>query len=433
MTSEGAETPEASKAASDTRAGSEATREQSEPRSGSEKSSGEESEARSASDTRARSEATREQSEPREGEGAGETDDIPLNIAGHEEREAPGASDTRTGSGATREDREAPGEDATDLFGGGDAEASAGDGETATDGAGGLVTGEPSVDGQPEPTVDEDERVDGAGADAGEDDDEAVEPVEVLVNLAEDGEIDPWDIDIVAVTDKFLDRLDEGDLRTSGRALFYASVLLRMKSDAMLDDGDDEPEEPWEEPWEQGGEMADDGFAGPDPFAALESEMDRRLERRRARGMPQTLDELVRDLREAERDNWWKESREYDTSDSPGGFQRGTQELDYRSGDDFRMDEEPSAADVTDTAHEEHVDEIIDDVHDALREQYEKGRNEVLYREIAETGGSRVLTFLGLLFLAHRGHVRLVQDDMFGDLWIQDPNAATGSEEAVAD
>ncbi len=30
--------------------------------------------------------------------------------------------------------------------------------------------------------------------------------------------------------------------------------------------------------------------------------MDRRLERRRARGMPQTLDELVRDLRDAERD-----------------------------------------------------------------------------------------------------------------------------------
>ncbi|MFC7138641.1 segregation/condensation protein A [Halosimplex aquaticum] len=336
-------------------------------------------------------------------------EEIPLNIAGHE-------------------DRDPPGEDADGLFGEDDAasEASA-DGDESDD----LVTGEPSVDGQPDPTVDGDAETASGESD---DDDEAVEPVEVLVNLAEDGEIDPWDIDIVAVTDKFLDRLDEGDLRTSGRALFYASVLLRMKSDAMLDDGDDEEEaEPWEEPWEQGGEMAEDGFEGPDPFAALESEMDRRLERRRARGMPQTLDELVRDLRDAERDNWWKESREYDTSDSPAGFQRGTQELDYRTADDMRMDDEPSASDVTGTAHEEHVDEIIDDVHDALREQYDKGRDEVLYREIAETGGSRVLTFLGLLFLAHRGHVRLNQDDMFGDLWVQDPNAATGSEEAIAD
>jgi len=351
-------------------------------------------------------------------------DDIPLNIAGHE-------------------DRDPPGEDASDLFGGTDADDDTESDQARQDGeaeevsgmsteSDELVTGEPSVDGQPEPSV-EDDATAAETASGDEDDDEDVEPVEVLVGLAEDGEIDPWDIDIVAVTDKFLDRLDEGDLRTSGRALFYASVLLRMKSDAMLDQGDEEEDEPWEEPWEQGGEMAEDGFEGPDPFAALESEMDRRLERRRARGMPQTLDELVRDLRDAERDNWWKESREYDTSGSPEGFQRGTQELDYHTGDDLRMDEEPSAADVTGTAHEEHVDEIIDDVHDALREQYDKGRTEVLYREISETGGSRVLTFLGLLFLAHRGHVRLTQDDMFGDLWIQDPTATIGSEEAIAD
>jgi segregation and condensation protein A len=263
------------------------------------------------------------------------------------------------------------------------------------------------------------------------DSEEEVEPVEVLVQLARDGEIDPWDIDIVAVTDKFLAALDEADLRTSGRALFYASVLLRMKGDAMLTDGEDEAEtEP--EPWE----LAMNGDApveDPDPFAKLEAEMDRRLDRRRARGMPQTLDELVRDLREAERDTWWKEHREYDTSDSPHGYSRGAQELDYRTGDDVRMDDEPTAADVTGTAHAEHIDDIIDEVWAALREQYDKGREEVLFAEIARAGGSRVDTFLGLLFLSHRGQVSLQQDELFGDLWIQDPAAATGSEEAVAD
>ncbi|WP_302082465.1 segregation/condensation protein A [Salinibaculum rarum] len=268
----------------------------------------------------------------------------------------------------------------------------------------------------------------------GENDDDngdEVEPVEVLVGLAEDGEIDPWDIDIVSVTDKFLDRLDDADLQTSGRALFYASVLLRMKSDAMLEaDDDEEPEpEPWEQAMAEGSEPAGDH----DPFATLEAEMDRRLERKRARGMPQTLDELVRDLREAERDNWWKESREYDTSGSSSGFQRGTQELDYRSADDLRMDDEPTEADVTGTAHSENIDEIIEDVHAAVREHYEQGRDEVLYREIQGAGGSRVETFLGLLFLSHRGQVRLQQDDLFGDLWIQDPAATAGSGEAIAD
>jgi len=268
------------------------------------------------------------------------------------------------------------------------------------------------------------------GSESEREDDEQVEPVEVLVGLAEDGDIDPWDIDIVAVTDKFLDRLDEADLRTSGRALFYASVLLRMKGDAMLADDDDEPEEP--EPWE--GALEDDApLDEPDPFGTLEAEMERRLERKRARGMPQTLDELVRDLREAERNNWWKESREYDTSDSPDSYQRGTQQLDYRSADQFRMDDEPTEEDVTGTAHGEDIDAVIDDVYTTVREHYDQGRKEVLFREVETAGGSRVNTFLGLLFLSHRGQVRLRQDELFGDLWIQDPNAATGSGEVVAD
>ena len=333
-------------------------------------------------------------------------DDIPLDITGHEDRERPRRSNTSSGEPADPRDRERPGgsdDDAESLFG-------ADDGDDVDPRTNGHVESE---EGDPD-----------------SDDDEDVEPVEVLVALADDGEIDPWDIDVVRVTDKFLARIDEGDLRTGGRALFYASVLVRMKSDVMLgeDEVEDEPAEPWEQAMTEGAPIDE-----PDPFAALESEMDRRLERRRARGMPQTLDELVRDLRDAERDSWWKESREYDTSGSPKGFARGTQQLDYRGADDMRLDDEPTAEDVTGTAHAEHIDDIIEDVFAAVREQYEKGRTEVLYREIETAGGSRVETFLGLLFLAHRGRVRLEQDDLFGDLWIQDPSAATGSGEAIAD
>jgi len=272
----------------------------------------------------------------------------------------------------------------------------------------------------------------GSGTDESEEEEEdGVKPVEVLVQLARDGEIEPWDIDIVTVTDKFLEKLDESDLQTSGRALFYASVLLRMKGDAMVTDEEEEPEP---EPWEaaaMGEEQPVDPAA--DPFAALEGEIDRRLERKRARGMPQTLDELVRDLREAERDSWWKESREYDTSDSPRGFQRGTQELDYQHGDDIRMDDGASGANMTGAAHEEDMDRIIEDVYAKVREQWDAGRDEVLYAEVDGAGGSRVETFLGLLFLSHQGRVQLQQDELFGDLWIQDPNAVTGSEEAIAD
>ncbi|WP_135819729.1 segregation and condensation protein A [Halostella litorea] len=316
-------------------------------------------------------------------------DDVPLNIAGHEDREPPGS-------------------------GGADADAVPGDSEAAAPGENGD-----------DPAAVADLVADG-DADDGE-----VEPVELLVQLAKDGEIDPWDIDIVAVTDKFLDRLDEVDLRTSGRALFYASVLLRMKGDDLL--AEDEPEaeepEPWEEPLD-GGEAPPPGH---DPVEGLEREMERRLDRKHARGTPETLDELVRELREAERETWWKESREYDTSDSPAGFQRGTQTLDYRSGDDMRVDDEPTQGEVTSNTHEEDIETVIEDVRATLTEQYEAGRDEVLYAEIQSAGGSRVKTFLALLFLSNRGQVRLQQDELFGDLWVQDPNADAASDGAVAD
>ncbi len=271
------------------------------------------------------------------------------------------------------------------------------------------------------------------------DDDEA-EPVELLVQLAEEGEIEPWDIDIVTVTDKFLDRLDGADLRTSGRALFYASVLLRMKSDAMLAD-DDEEEADESDPWDDWGPGADAPAPGEegefpdfDPIEQLEDEMERRLDRKSARGSPETLDELVRELRERERGSWWKESRSYDTTDSPSGFQRGTQTLDYRMDDDMRVDEEPSADDVTGTAHAEDIEAVIDDVRDELQSHYEKGRTEVLYAEIETVGGSRIQTFLALLFLSHRGTVTLEQDDMFGDLWVEDAEATDEPETpAIAD
>ena len=267
-----------------------------------------------------------------------------------------------------------------------------------------------------------------------ETDDDEVEPVELLVQLAENGEIEPWDIDIVHVTDAFLEKLDETDLRTTGRALFYASVLLRMKSDEMLAD-DDEEDEPDAEPWElamEGGaaDPADPEF---DPIDRLEAEMDRRLERKSTRGSPETLDELVRELREAERDSWWKRSREYDTTDSPSGYARGTQTLDYHTGDEFRRDGEPTAGDATDRTHDEDIEEVIADIDATLRTHFEKGRTEVLFTEVETAGGRPFMTFLALLFMAHRGSIRLQQDELFGDLWIRDPSAVGVDAEAIAD
>ncbi len=63
------------------------------------------------------------------------------------------------------------------------------------------------------------------------------QPLQTLLELVQRHKLDPWDVDIEKLACVYLERvraMDELDLRASGRALLSASVLLRIKSDYML-------------------------------------------------------------------------------------------------------------------------------------------------------------------------------------------------------
>ncbi len=65
-----------------------------------------------------------------------------------------------------------------------------------------------------------------------------ITPVDILLQLVQmGGKVDPWNIDIVDLTEKYIERLREMkelDLRISARAILAASILVRMKSEALL-------------------------------------------------------------------------------------------------------------------------------------------------------------------------------------------------------
>lgn len=227
------------------------------------------------------------------------------------------------------------------------------------------------------------------------------QPIELLVQLADDGEIDPWDLDLIAVTDAFLDRIDGADLVVTARTLFYASVLLRMKSDAIVGLEEEVVEEHHEVPHETGG----------DPVAALEAEMDRRLTRKRARGTPTTLAELIRELRSAERDRFWKTSRSYDTS---GTRRRGPQTLDYRQLEGVQV---PGQAvnEVADTPHHENLEAVLEPLLEHLTERFETTPS-VAFESVIHLGPSAARVFAALVFLEHRGAVELEQTALYEPL-----------------
>lgn len=74
--------------------------------------------------------------------------------------------------------------------------------------------------------------------------------IALLIELAERGEIDPWDVQVIEVIDRFLSQVQSMDLNASGRSLYetdlsqsgqaflYASMLVLLKADSLAREAD---------------------------------------------------------------------------------------------------------------------------------------------------------------------------------------------------
>lgn len=227
------------------------------------------------------------------------------------------------------------------------------------------------------------------------------DPVEILVQMAERGEIDPWHVNIIEVTDRFFAEMENQralDLRVSGRTLFYAATLLRIKSDflAVIEDDDSLLDD--ETDLDDGDESGVNGGVFRNPITSLEHEISRRLDRKSMRKQPITLYDLIALLRNAE-----KEDRR-------------------RQRDSWVRDEGWFTEDIVSIAHEEGYHDSTGDVltHCLVCIQ---GGNAVTLREVAQKLGWPVSqVYIPLLFLMHEGKIGLRQECFFGDLFIEEIN-----------
>ena len=63
-----------------------------------------------------------------------------------------------------------------------------------------------------------------------------MDAVEILVSMAKTGKINPWSVDIVDITDKYLAhmfKMKAQNLKVTGRTLLFAAILLRLKSNIL--------------------------------------------------------------------------------------------------------------------------------------------------------------------------------------------------------
>ena len=246
------------------------------------------------------------------------------------------------------------------------------------------------------------------------------DPIEILVGLAERGEIDPWNINIIEVTDRFLSELErrrELNLKLSGRTLFYAATLLRMKSEQLLilaspedgvdeDDGDSGDYEGFPD-----GEIEYTGRLG--IIERLEHEIQRRLDRKNMRKSPITLFELITELKNIEKEERRRRRMAADPSEA------------------FLID----ADDVVSIAHDEGYQASSSDVLEECLSLLEIDGEMTLNELCEKLGWGMPEVYIPLLFLAHEGRCNLRQEEFFGDIWVQicrvegeEPVSGSGAE-----
>lgn len=218
-------------------------------------------------------------------------------------------------------------------------------------------------------------------------DDVLNEPVEILMNLAKNGDINPWDIDIVNVTDMFLERIEQmqmTDLRISGRTLLYASILLRMKSTGIVQEEENEDDL----------EMLDEEL----DFYDVEEYPVPKLPIRRRATRPVTLQELILELQKAEK----VETRRKDRK--------------------VRRKLEEKAAVTTDEvlgiAHEEDILGRVRTLGERLMKDMAEKEFVVLSDLLGDDRSENIMTYVSLLFLATEKKVWLKQKELFGELYV---------------
>ncbi len=267
-----------------------------------------------------------------------------------------------------------------------------------------------------------------------------------LIDLAEKGEIDPWDVQVIDVIDRFLKTLQdqpvvkkpteqgrssyESSLSESGQAFLYASMLVLLKADTLVRHELEQVEE----------SEGDDFFDDDVDYSA--DELPRNLEQhihRRAVAPPPakrqvTLKELIGQL-EAIAAAMSEPSRirsRRPKAHSKKDAVRAISELAHQE----NLNE---IADALNAFLEDYGDDVFEDAvswmdFELLLSHWTNFRPEILggpiKGELTESDykHEKVGVFWGLLFLTSQSKVELLQENFYQDLKVRQLNEVTLAE-----
>ena len=262
-----------------------------------------------------------------------------------------------------------------------------------------------------------------------------------LIDLAEQGEIDPWDVKVIDVIDRFLQTLNtkpkvlpeagrspyEANLSESGKAFLYASMLVLLKADTLVRAEMDEEQAALEAEtlFEEAGDFVE---------VQLPRNLEQHLHRRAIAPPPErrqvTLNELIEQL----------ETIAAVISDQPPRARtRRARPVPKRH----------AVRAITQLAHQENLSEIAEALEAFLDHYWDTIEGSLSWLNFEELLAEwpqykpeidnnhppespemaekheRVGVFWGLLYLSAQSKVELSQEEFYSELWVRNLKQVT--------
>lgn len=233
------------------------------------------------------------------------------------------------------------------------------------------------------------------------------EGIGILVDMAKSGKIDPWNIDIVDVTDKYLAHMVEmksQNLRVTGRTFLFAAVLLKLKSN-VLEGIDilqfDQPEPDVQ--YDDDGFIVDydDDYVPTNNVISIDEVLQRRTSVRLNHNRVVTLKDLIRQLEFYE-----KLEQKQSLKSAHERAKRRVQSYSRLTPDD-----------IVNLAHEEYIETCVVKLKENLAQIFEQNE-QIELNELTLLGMDKISAYIALLFLTAETDYELKQEEFYSDLYV---------------
>lgn len=231
--------------------------------------------------------------------------------------------------------------------------------------------------------------------------------IEIILDLVRMGKIDPWNIDIVDLYDKYMARISElkqDNLRSVGKALLFSSTLLKIKSDIFqgisINDFEVEPLDYFED--DDFGDDFEQMQIPTNNIVSFDEVLQRRTSVRLNRKRNVTLKDLIRHI------------QFYEELEKKYAIKSALDRKERR----VRNYASLKAHQIKELAHDEYVEEVVERMRQNLAQILEREEN-IELRELCLLNFDRSSAYIALLFLMREEEYELYQEEFYGKLFVK--------------